>query len=195
MRLRHLAVAAAVLAASPLQAQDITEARTGTKFPQKVDGMTLTGIGVRTRTMLKVKVYAIGLYVSDEALAGPLAAFRGKPGPELYQQLVWGDFPKQLTMKFTRDLTQEQIQGAFRDVLASVDKAKLAAFLAYFGEIKNGQEAVLRWAPGGTLESIILGQAKAPIADKDFTAAVFAIWLGGKPIQDDIKKDLVGLFK
>jgi hypothetical protein len=30
-----------------------------------------------------------------------------------------------------------------------------------------------------------------PIADRDFAAAVFAVWLGEKPIQKDIKKGLV----
>jgi hypothetical protein len=35
------------------------------------------------------------------------------------------------------------------------------------------------------------GQAKPAIADKDFAAAVFGIWLRPNPIQDDIKAGLV----
>jgi hypothetical protein len=50
---------------------------------------------------------------------------------------------------------------------------------------------VLRWVPGGTLETVMDGNAKPPIADRDFAAAVFAVWLGDKPIQEDIKKGLV----
>ena len=65
------------------------------------------------------------------------------------------------------------------------------AFVSNFGDTKTGQEYVIRWAPGGTLETTVVGAAKPPIADKDFAAAVFAIWLGEKPIQDDLKRDLV----
>ncbi len=34
-------------------------------------------------------------------------------------------------------------------------------------------------------------EVDAPITDRDFAAAVFAVWLGEKPIQKDIKKGLV----
>jgi hypothetical protein len=142
--------------------------------------------------MLKVKVYAIGLYVDDAALAGPLAAHKGKTAsPEFYRDLVWGDFPKHVVLKLVRDVSTSQIQGAFREALGSANKARVDQFASYFGDTKIGQEYVIRWAPGGTLETTVAGVAKPPIADKDFAAAVFGIWLGDKPIQDDIKKDLV----
>jgi hypothetical protein len=177
---------------SSLPAQDVKEPRSGVSFAPKDGSSTLMGIGVRTRTMLKVKVYAIGLYVDDAALAGPLAAHKGKTSsPEFYRELVWGDFPKHVVMKFTRDVSTSQIQGAFREVLTSANKARVDAFVGYFGDTKVGQEYVIRWAPGGTLETTVVGAAKPPIADKDFAAAVFGIWLGEKPIQDDIKRDLV----
>ena len=37
----------------------------------------------------------------------------------------------------------------------------------------------------------MLTALQPPIADKNFAAAVFGIWLGEKPIQEDIKRDLV----
>ena len=40
-----------------------------------------------------------------------------------------------------------------------------------------GQECVLRWVPGGRLETTVGGVAKRPIADEAFADAVFAIWL------------------
>jgi hypothetical protein len=30
-----------------------------------------------------------------------------------------------------------------------------------------------------------------PVLDKALGSAIFAIWLGDKPVQDDLKKDLV----
>lgn len=198
MRTLTLVPALAFLAAlgAPAAAETVTEPRSGVAFEARLDGNTLLGVGVRTKTMLKVKVYAVGLYVSDSALAGALAQHKGKPpSPALYNDLQWGDFDKRIVMKFTRDVTAEQIRDAFRESLAGADKAPLETFLALFGNTRAGQEYVLRWLPGGTLEPTLLGEKKAPIADKKFAATVFGCWLGPKPIQEDIKQGLVARFR
>jgi Chalcone isomerase-like len=130
--------------------------------------------------------------VADAALAGPLAVHKGKlDTPEFYRDLVWGDFEKQINMKFVRDVTRAEVQEAFREALPQVNRARLDEFAAHFVDTKQGQEYVLRWAPGGVLETSFNGQPNTPIADKDFAAAVFAIWLGEYPVQADIKRDLV----
>jgi hypothetical protein len=68
---------------------------------------------LRTKTIAKVKVYAIGLHAADTAISGPL---KGKAGSaELYRELVNGDFKKKVVMKFLRDVSNDQIRDAFRD--------------------------------------------------------------------------------
>jgi len=186
---RLVAVMIALAFALPALAQEVTESGSGVKFQTQLGDLQLLGVGLRTKTFLKVKVYAVGLYADPAGLA----AHKGKPAsPALYKDLVWGDFRREIHMKFVREtVTADQIRSAFRESLAGVDKAKVEAFVTYFGDTKAGQEYVLRWAPGGPLETTVAGQAKPPIADKDFAAAVFGVWLGDKPIQDDIKKGLV----
>src|SRR5437773_8402298 len=192
MKRASLVLAVGVLA-SPLLCQEIVEPKSGAKFPAKVEDKSLLGAGLRTKTFLKVQVYALGLYVADGALAGPLAAYKGQPpgSPAFYKELVQGDFPKQVTMKFLRNLDAGQIQEAMREALAGADKARVDAFVGYFPAITSGQECVLRWGPGGTLETVMAGAPKPPIPDKGFASAVFAIWLGDKPIQEDLKKAIV----
>lgn len=183
---------AALAAAAPVTAADVVEPRTQVSFPERRDGMTLLGTGVRTKTFLKVKVYAIGLYVSDLALAGRLAKFRDRTtSPDFYRELVTGDFPKQVVMTFVRDATAAQVRDAFYESLPGVDRARLDVFSSHFGAPRAGDSYVVRWAPGGVLEFTAAGQAKPPINDPAFSTAVFAIWLGEKPIQEDIKRDLV----
>lgn len=195
--MRLLVAGAALLAlgagdARLLRAEDVVEARSGVKFAAKNGSESLLGVGLRTKTFLKVKVYAVGLYVADEALKGPLAAFKGKTeSPGFYGELVNGDFDKQVTLKFVRDVDQKAIQEAWSEALAGADKASLDTFLSYFPDVKTGQEYVLRWGKGGVLETNMAGQAKPPINNKAFAARVFGIWLGEKPLQADIKKDLV----
>jgi hypothetical protein len=187
-----LVALALALAGEPAAAQEVTEPGSGVKFAAKKGDLALLGVGLRTRTIFQVKVYAIGLYVADAALAGPLAAHKAAPaGPALYRDLVRGDFPKELHLKFVRDVGQSTIQEAMRESLGGADKGRLDGFVAYFPEIKAGQECVLRWAPGGTLETLMAGQPKPPIADREFAAAVFGVWLGEKPVQEEIKKGLV----
>jgi hypothetical protein len=187
-----LAAAAALSLATSPPAPFVKEPRTGVTFAARVGDMSLLGVGVRTKTFLKIKVYAIGLYVADSALSGPLAVHDGKVGTSaFYRDLIAGDFEKQLVLKLVRDLSAEQIQGAFRSHMLSVDKRLLNQFVSYFARTMAGQECVLRWAPGGILETNVGGVAKPPIADKAFSQAVFAIWLGDKPEEDRIRKGMV----
>jgi len=172
-------------------AAEITESRSGVAFAARVDDLVLTGVGLRTRTMLKVKVYAIGLYVSEPALAGLVSAHKSTASPAFYRDLVQGDFGKQIVLKFVRDVSAEQIREAFRERLGAADPEKRDLFFGYFGPIRAGQEIALRWKPGGTLETTVAGLAKPVIVDKAFAATIFGIWLGEKPLQEDIKKDLV----
>lgn len=178
-----------------LLAETATEPRSGVAFEKKLGDMTLTGIGLRTKTFLKVKVYAVGLYVADASLAGPLAAEKGKAKTAaFYNEMVAGESPRVIQMKFTRDLSADQIQGAFRETLGKANRDQVEKFVGYFGEIKTGQDCVLTWAPGGVLKTTVAGLAKPDIADKAFASAVFGIWLGDKPIQEDIKADLGKMF-
>lgn len=192
--MRHVTAAllVALSLAIPALAEDVKEPSSGVTFAAKSGDMSLLGVGLRTKTFLKVKVYAVGFYVTDSALAGPLAVHKGKTNaPAFYKDLVSGDFEKQIQMKFVRDLSADQIRNGFREALPGADKTNLETFVGYFGEMKSGQDCSIRSAPGGALEVTVAGQSKPPIADKTFATAVFGIWLGEKPIQDDIKKNLV----
>lgn len=192
--LRH-AAALTLLLALPASAEDVVEPRSGVSFPSTRDDMDLIGAGLRVKSIafVKVKVYAIALYVSPSARDGVLAQHRGKNRPAaLYQDLVWGDFSKEIVLKFTRGLGQGRIQEAMREALEGADKARTDTFIGYFPEVKEGQECVLRWvSPGGGLDVTMAGEKKPRIEDKAFAAAVFGIWLRETPIQDDIKVDLV----
>jgi hypothetical protein len=192
---RSLAVAALVAfgAVGAAEAQNWTEPKSGIAFAVKKDDMTLLGGGLRVKKILfTFKAYAIGLYVSDAAISGPLAAFKGKTtSPEFYKALQTGDFKKEVVLKFTRNLSQSRIQDGMRESLVGAEPKVLDQFISYFPEVKEGQECVLRWLPGGTVEAVMAGQAKPPIADKAFAEQLMGLYVGPKPVQDDIKAGVV----
>ena len=193
--LRALVLVLALGLAPALAAQELADPQAGVRFPMTSEGQTLLGVGQRVKKIafVKVKVYVVALYVSDPALAGPLATYRGRPAsPELFRDLVWGDFDKRLVLRFVRDLGREQIQKAMREALADRSDAELLdRFVSYFPELKLGQECLLHWVPGGTLAVTMAGQQRPPIASKEFAAAVFGLYLGDRPLQEDIKGNLV----
>jgi len=192
---RSIAVAALVAfgVAGAASAQTWTEPKSGVAFTVKKDDMTLLGGGLRVKKMVfTFKAYAIGFYVSDAAIAGPLAAYKGKTtSPEFYKALQTGDFKREVVLKFLRNLSQSRIQEGMRESLAGAEPKVLDQFISYFPEVKEGQECVLRWLPGGTVEAVMAGQAKPPITNKAFAEQLMGLYVGPTPIQADIKAGVV----
>jgi len=169
-------------------AQEVTEPRSGTKFSTRDGDTSLLGVALRTKTIAKVKVHAIGLYVADAAISGPL---KGKAGAQdFYRDLVAGDFKKVVIMKFLRDVSTNQIRDAFNDSMKGVG-GRSQEWINYFTDIRSGQECIISWVPGVGLTTKVAGADRPPINDKTLASAVFSIWLGDKPVQEDVKKDLV----
>ena len=91
------------LATSPGTVREVIEPGSGVRFAVKRSDLSLLGVGLRTRTWFKIEVYAIGLYVADRALSGPLAMHKSSlDSPAFYKDLISGDFPKEVHLKFTR---------------------------------------------------------------------------------------------
>jgi hypothetical protein len=60
-------------------------------------------------------------------------------------------------------------------------------------QAKKGMAITLDWLPGAGTQMTVDGRyAGAPIAGEDFYRALLRIWLGPKPVQDDLKKALLG---
>jgi hypothetical protein len=147
--------------------------------------LVLKGAGLRKRFFLQV--YAMGLYVADRN-ADPVT----QPGA------------KRIAIHMLRDVDADQFVGALSDGIrdnhgAAEAKAleprvaQLGAILAALKEAKKGMLITLDGVPGGTLVSIDGKPAGKPIEGEDFYRALLRIWLGEKPVQDDLKKALLGL--
>jgi len=64
--------------------------------------------------------------------------------------------------------------------------------MAQIGEAKKGMAIALDWTGGGTILVVNGKPAGKPIAGEDFYKALLRIWIGDKPVQDDLKKSLLG---
>jgi len=118
------------------------EPRTKVAFPVEASwagGKTvqhLLGVGVRDKTIFKVKVYALGLYVDPAGAAKALAAWnpqtlgvgtgegemkafykKVRKDEKFYKALLSGAFSKTMRWVFVRDVDGEDIAEAFADSL------------------------------------------------------------------------------
>ena len=204
---------ASLILIAALQGSAVTEPNTNVPFPVELETaagrQVLTGTGVRTRTMLQVKVYAFGLYIDAAGARGALGAWQGKSAADLakyqtlYQTLLKGQFPMTLRLVMTRDVGADQMSSAFNEALSPrVAKAAqngmpsgadaLTRFRGFFAsELKSGTELLFSWATPTTLHVSIGGQKMGEIDNAALCWALFDVYLGEKPISENGKKTVV----
>jgi hypothetical protein len=171
--------------ALPLQAAEVA----GVKFDEqaRVENaqLALTGAGVRKR--LFFQVYAIGLYVQDRK-GDPLAQGGAKRvAIHMLRDVDAGTFTQAL-IDGMRPNHDEATMKALEPRIA-----QLSATMAQMQEAKKGMAITLDWLPAAGTQMTVNGKAAgALIAGEDFYRALLRIWLGDKPVQDDLKKALLG---
>ena len=149
--------------------------------------LVLNGAGLRKRVIFNV--YVIGLYLPEK---------KGDPASVL--ALVG---PKRAAIHMLRDVGAERFIEALVDgVRENTSEAEykaleprlkeLSAAMAQIGEAKKGMDISLDWT-GSATQLVVNGKpAGKPIAGEDFYRALLRIWLGDKPVQNDLKKALLG---
>ena len=89
-------------------------------------------------------------------------------------------------------LTPSRRWGRKQDPLLKPQVDELMATIHRIGEAKKGMTIALDWTGKATQ---LVGDGKPtgkPIEGEDFYRALLRIWLGEKPVQDDVKKALLG---
>lgn len=150
--------------------------------------LVLNGAGIRTRAIFKV--YVAGLYLPEKkATTGEVLALAG---------------PKRVAMTMLRDLSAQQLSEALADGIRSNSSAaeqealkartdELLAIMNALGEAKKGDAILLDFLPDSGTRVVVNGQPRGkPIAGDDFYRALLRIWLGDKPVDDDLKKGMLG---
>ena len=155
-----------------------------------VDRITVgdTALAVRGAGTLRYRlvftVYAAVLY-QDAAQSGgdPLA-----------------DVAKRLELNYFYDISAADFQKATDETIGSncdaaaltALKPRLTRYKALYQDIKPGQRYALTYRPGMGTELAKDDVALGTIEGADFAQAIFAIWLGAKPLDSSLKSKLVG---
>jgi hypothetical protein len=170
------------------QAADVADVRIEDRTKVGNAELTLNGAGLRKRAFFQV--YAIGLYLPQKSPS--TAAILEQAGP------------KRVAIHMLRDVGADAFTEALADgIRANHSEAEakaleprvkeLAAIMAELKEAKKGMAIALDWQPGAGTVMVVNGAARGkPIAGEDFYRALLRIWIGDKPVQDDLKRALLG---
>jgi len=146
--------------------------------------LSLTGAGLRKRVFFQV--YAIGLYVLD-----PKADPVSQPGPKRVQIHMLREVgAEQFIDALAEGIKENHSEAQAKAVEPRVKE--LGATMAAIKEAKKGMVIALDWNGSATQLMIDGKPAGRPIEGEDFYRALLRIWLGDKPVQEDLKKALLG---
>jgi hypothetical protein len=159
-------------------------------MPERVEvaGKTLrlNGMGLREATILNVKVYVAGLYLET-------------PAGDANRVLAAAQI-KRLVLHFLRDVTREQVTGAWTDGFENNNAAKKLAPLrariqtlnAWMRDFHAGDELTFDCVPGSGVRVAINDAQRGTIAGEDFARGLLSIWLGPEPPNESLKAGLLG---
>jgi hypothetical protein len=160
------------------------------------EGLVLNGTGLRTKMILGT-MYELSLYVPD-SLKGAEA-----------EAILEADQPMEFILDIKSSLitrarfVEATTEGFAKAAEAGYASDKTQAFLDQFvkTEFKKGNTVVMRYGPDvlTTLyRTPAAGEAPATetqlgsIPGLDLKKSLFAIWLGDSPVQESLKKALLG---
>ncbi len=142
--------------------------------------LSLNGAGLRTATILNVKVW-VGAFYAPAPLRTPEAVFASS-GPLRFDFVFVRDVSRERGAEAWRWQFGQSNQHAYPDLKKDVETLAGA-----FGPIKKGTVQTVSLTPGETLvyENDVL---KARIPGRDFQEAFLSVFVGPKPPSESLKK-------
>lgn len=144
--------------------------------------LKLNGAGLRTKVVFKVYVAALYLETPSKDAAG----------------IVSSDQTKAMRLAILRSLKGSQVSEAIAEGFEKNSKAQMGALKARLDKlgglipnVEKGDDIVLAYVPGKGTVVQVKGVEKGVIEGKDFADALFSVWLGSNPVQDDLKRELL----
>jgi Chalcone isomerase-like len=184
---KRLVCALLTLAAVAAGAAEVAGVKLDDKTQVESRELLLNGAGLRKRFIFNV--YVIGLYLPEKK-AEP-AAILALGGPKraaihMLRNVGAETFSEALVEGLRANTTEAEYKALAPRV------QELERIIAEVREAKKGMIISLDWTGAATQVMVNGKSAGKAIAGEDFYRALLRIWLGDKPVQDDLKKSLLG---
>lgn len=147
--------------------------------------LILNGSGERTK--LFIKVYTAGLYV-EQKTKDMTALLNGDSKIGIKLHITSG----MITSKKMSDAVMEGFEKSTNGNMAPIKKEIDEMISVFSAEIKENDVYDMVYEPGKGTNIYKNGKLSKTIQGAQFRKALFGIWIGQKPAQDDLKAKLAG---
>lgn len=180
--MKRLALLLTMALAVPALAGELEGVKADDTMTFEGKAMVLNGQGLRKKFLFKV--YVASMYLEQKS---------SDPGA-----ILSADTARVVKMTMLRDLEKAKITDAIKEGFKKNSGDKLSGLQERLDklcdaipDLKSGQTLTISYVPGkGTT---VAGSGKSYTAEgKDFADAMFSVWLGKSPVDDDLKKGLLG---
>ena len=179
----HFALAFLLFVFVPLSAQEIA----GVKLPSTAmvnDKELILSGGYLLRYKLFFKIYVAGLYLPKG----------------ITEKDTLSEIPRRIEFHYQRALTAAQLVEATDGTInrgrdaAAVAKTttEVAAFNALYPDVTAGDVMTIDYHPDRGTTMLINNIERGTIVGRDFSHALFGIWIGDNCFDPDLKKALLG---
>src|SRR4051794_23878904 len=176
-----LVISAASASAATLEGVTMPDARMvgGTQ-------LVLNGIGLRTYSFLKIRIYVAGLYLQQRS--------------ENAEAILRSQEKKLLEIRFLRDVDAEDARKSWRNGFANncqppectVDQADVERFIAQVPSVHRGDQSSMLFTSKGAVVTFN-GRPMGDITDARFARTLLRTFLGPAPPSPQFKRELLGL--
>lgn len=179
--------ATAAALALALAASSLALEVAGVQVPETVtaEGKTLKLNGAGLRKKLLFKVYVAALYVETPSKDGAA--------------VISSSEIKRMRLSILRSLKGSQVSEAISEGFERNSKDqmprlqdRLKKLGAMIPDVKEGDEIAFTAVPDKGVQVTVRGTDRGTIEGRDFADALFSVWLGPNPVEEDLKKALLG---
>lgn len=171
------------LSVSPLFASEAKNIRFEASYMDSGASMSLQGVG--SKSVILIKAFEAGFYLSDEASPeNPLADVPKHLEVSYFVPISARDLNDYTVKRMKLNVTDEEFQK-IRDKVALMEE--------YFVDLKPGDRFALTYIPGTGTKFLYNGQLVGIIEGADFAKGLFSVWVGARPFDYRLKSQILGL--
>jgi hypothetical protein len=142
--------------------------------------LVLNGLGLRKA--FGFKAYVGGLYLEQRS-----------SDPET---IIDPARRKRVTLHFLRDIDRGRLASGWADSLRTVGSKPLepaiTQFTSLIDDVKKGDEMTFTSRPSAGIEVAHRGTVRGTVPGDDFSRALFTVWFGPKPGDENLKRGMLG---
>lgn len=181
-RVLALVIGATYMSAQSARAVEIEGVQFADRYRWQETELRLNGVGL-LRYRVFVKGYVAALYLGEQV------------GPEQVLDRV----PRRLEIEYFWSIPAARLSEAmFEGIARNVDAQTLERlrdtikrFSALYEDVEPGDRYAITYVPGVGTELTLNGERKGLIEGDDFSAALFSIWLGERPLDATLRERLL----